>query len=152
MTRGLWILLFVAGCSNSTLHLANREALNRYGPTTLLALHDLDAIRGQVTDVSLPLFRSPSISGDKATLTARVPRGAIPGQPNVSSVALKYDCDGGMRDVEEGSTITLLFVADGRFYGVLEWTTVTVSNAQMLQLKLLDPSSGGDHVRPPVTP
>jgi hypothetical protein len=152
MMRSLLILVFAAGCSTTTLHLANGDALNRSRPTTLAALHEMRLVRGQITDVSVPWLHSPSLIGDKATVTASVPQGAIPGRPEISSVALKYDCDGVLNRVEEGSTITFVFLPDGRFVGVLEWTGVELTPAEANQLELLKPSSGGDLDRPRVTP
>lgn len=121
MKRGLFLLMFLAGCSASSLVLAHRDALNGSRINKLTALRDFREVRGQVTDISLPFFRFPSILGDKATLTASVPLGAIPGRPELSAIVLKYDCDNLRNTANEGSALTFLFLPDGRFVGVKEW-------------------------------
>jgi len=70
-----------------------------------------------VAVVDLPLVDSPSIGGERATVTFVVAPGTIPGWPKCDTVRMTYDSYVNL--FKAGQDHTLVFLSDGDFYGIL---------------------------------
>jgi hypothetical protein len=76
-----------------------------------------DAVRVtvKVIDVNLPTINSPSILGERATVTFSLSPGSIASHPTCQLIRMKFDPYA--NPFREGDAHVLLFLPDGSFWG-----------------------------------
>jgi hypothetical protein len=72
-------------------------------------------VPAKVDRVQVPFLNSPSIAGETATVTFRIPSGSLPFAPQCGRILLRFDPS--VNPFMEGATHTLVFLPDGRFWG-----------------------------------
>ena len=71
------------------------------------------AVQVQLVSVRHPLVSSPSIAGDRSTLTVRVVSGEIPGHPDVRQLDIPFDEYSGACGWPMGTVRVVHFTAQG---------------------------------------
>jgi hypothetical protein len=77
---------------------------------------DIVAVDGEVVSVRLPMLNSPSVAGERASVSIRVSPGSVPAFPEMRMVTIRFDPYA--NPFRKGQKQVLLFLPNGMFWGI----------------------------------